>query len=173
MRAALSRTEYDRFIAHLKARLETEGWVLPDRQLNALAGVLPASESLPEASVVTDTEAAFVLGDTLMVASWKESDEHLTTDLISLAGTPLTMVWNADWLSQYGSGDSDEVPANRPMTVTMRASNGVVYVLPFDAAWSNPVGCIDFASTLILKAHGFRPAVGTANETPMHGTWKR
>ena len=157
----------------LEARLATEGWTIRDTQLNSLAGVLPGTVGMPEASVVTDNEAAFVLGDTLLVAAWDENDAHLTTELFSLLATPLTIVWNADWLSDYGPSGSDDVPDDRPMTVTVSAPNGNTYVLPFDEAWSNPVGCINFAAKLIEKAHGFRPRIGTGNQGSEHRPWKR
>ena len=174
MRAMLPPAAYTGHVAQLKAQLERDGWALPGPRLNALAGVLPIDTAMAEASVVTDTEAAFVLGDTLLVATWNEGDDYLTTDMLALGGTELTTVWNADWLSAYGDGDPTDVPEVRPMIVTLRAPSGVPYVLPFDAAWSNPAGCINFASTLILKAHGFRPAVGTTRQTgPAPRAWKR
>ena len=169
----LTHTEYESLIGDLRARLLTEGWAIRDEQLHALAGILPDSASMPEASVVTEKAAAFVLGDSLLVASWDENDAHLTTELLSLAGTPLTIVWNADWLSDYGSGDSSDVPDDRPMTVTVRASNANEYVLPFDEAWHNPVGCINFASRLIENAHGFRPGIATGHQATEHRPWKR
>ena len=154
--------------------MERDGWALPDKQLNALAGVLPIDTATAEASVVTESEAAFVLGETLLVATWNEADNFLSTDMLGLPGVALTTVWNADWLPDYRDGDGTPVPEVRPMTVTLRAPNGVPYVLPFDAAWSNPAACINFASTLILKAHGFRPAVGSSGQTdPAPRAWKR
>jgi hypothetical protein len=173
MSTTITDTEHDRFGADLRARLWTERWTARDEQLDALAGVLPQAAGMPEASVLTDKEAAFVLGGTLLVASWDENDAHLTTHLLSLAGTPLTIEWNADWLSAYDPDDSDVVPDDRPMTVTVSAPSGEVYVLPFHDAWHNPVGCINFASRLIEKAHGFLPGVGTARQTYERKTWKR
>jgi hypothetical protein len=160
-------------MANLRARLGMEGWEVPDRVLEVLAGVLPAEEGVLEASVVTDTEAAFILRDTLLVAAWEEGDEFLTTDVLTLSANPLTVVWNADWLARHDSDDSVDVPEVRPMMVTMRGDRGEVYVLPFDAAWSNPVGCVNFASTLIEKAHGFRPAVGSTRPANAVRNWKR
>lgn len=142
MKSALTHSEYERLISNLKSRLSTEGWTIPDEQLHILAGVLPGNDRIPDASVATDTEAAFILGDTLLIASWDKTHAHLITDLISLSGTPLTIEWNADWLSEYGSDDSDEVPDDRPMTVIVTGPSGTKYVLPFDEAWHNPVGCI-------------------------------
>ena len=173
MRSTPTIAELHRYIARLRLQLDREGWVASEEQLRALVAVLPITDDVPDAAIVTETEAAFVLGDSLLVASWQESDEHLVTDLFSLPGTMLTVVWNPDWLADDALRDVDEVPENRPMTVTFRAPNGAAYVLPFDAAWTNPTGCINFASILIFKAHGFRPAVGTDLEDPLHRTWKR
>ncbi len=65
------------------------------------------------------------------------------------------------------------MPERRPMIVTVPAPSGDTYVLPFDAAWHNPVGCINFASRLIEKAHGFRPGIGTGQQAYGPRTWKR
>lgn len=173
MKATLTAAELDRYVARISALLEAEGWTASKLQLRAFAGVLPVDSAMPEASVVTEDEAAFVLGDSLMVASWRESDEHLVTDLFSLAGTPMTVVWNADWVAEYDLGAVEAAPSNRPVTVTFRAENGAAYALPFDAAWTNPVGCVNFATTLIMKAHGFRPGVGTEMDGMARRTWKR
>lgn len=168
-----THAEYDRYIADLRARLWTEDWEMKEEQLAALAGVLPASAGMPEASVVTDTEAAFLIGEKLLVATWEDDAAHLTTVLFSLRDVPLTIEWNADWLSAYGDGGTDEVPDHRPMVVVVPGPNGDTYVLPFDAAWHNPVGCINFASRLIEKAHGFRPGIGTGRDALGPKTWKR
>ena len=172
MGTALTAADLDNYTARLAVELEREGWEASEEQLRSFVGLLPLAAS-PDAAVVTDTEAAFVLGDSLLVASWQDSDEHLVTDVFSLAGTPLTIVWNADWLAEYGLGPVGEESGSRPMTVTMRAQNGAAYVLPFDEAWTNPAGCINFVNTLIHKAHGFRPAVGTELDTSAPRAWKR
>lgn len=170
---SFTSAEQSRYVTNLSARLANEGWTVSDPVLRALAGVLPSDQGMPEASVVAGSEGAFVLRDSLMVASWEGDDEFLTTDLLSLAGRPLSVVWNADWLAEYDSGEQVDVPEVRPVTVTMRGPRGVVYVLPFDAAWTNPFGCINFATTLIQKAHGFRPSIGTAQDPNAVRTWKR
>ena len=173
MDTTLTHNEYERLISNLKSRLSTEGWTIRDEQLHVLAGVLPGNDRIPDAAVVTDTEAAFILGDTLLIASWDKTHAHLITELISLSGTPLTIEWNADWLSEYGSDDSDEVPDDRPMTVILIGPSGTKHVLPFDEAWHNPAGCINFASKLIERAHGFPPGVAAGPQALDHRSWKR
>jgi hypothetical protein len=173
MEYTLTSAEHERRTAHLRARLWTEGWSIRDEQLGALARVLPIDDHMPEASLITDTETAFVLGGSLMVASSDQEVTNLTTELFTIAGVSLAVEWDAEWLGAYEFGNTDAVPEERPITVTLKAPSGKAYALPFDAAWRHPAGCINFVTTLIHKAHGFRPSIGTGRRSSDQKQWKR
>lgn len=171
MDVTLATAEHDRRTAYLRSRLATDGWSLRDEQLDSLVGVLPSTGG-PDAAVVADTEAAFIVGETLVVATWDKDFSRVNTSILSLAGAPLTVEWDAEWLAGFGA-ESGEVPDGRPIIITVQAPNGEASVLPFEGAWQNPLGCVGFASTLIARAHGFRPGVDTEFQGLEQRTWKR
>ena len=170
-KVTLSTTEHEGAVAYLKSRLWTDGWKVRDDQLDALVGVLPAAGT-PDATMLAGPEAAFVIGESLLLAHWTDAYKKLHTDVVHLPGLALSIDWNAHWLGDLDAREAEDVPEERPLTVTLEGPDGTGHTLPFDAAWENPAGCIHFATTVIARAHGFRPGIVKGNEAD-RGTWKR